>query len=395
MLVHTFIVDSASEAVGLIRGKLGPDAVVLSVRKLPADGVSKLWKKPRLEVLATVPSPSVPSPPPGGPEPVFPGPTPEPLFQTPAVDPLVELRRELSEIRAEVSRVRDAGATPTSELPPEAIPEPPPLEPFVPKSVPYPGNWRVGPILEATGLLPRHALRVVERLCQEHGETGPAALGEQLEQAAKILKGEWVVPPSPPPRGASEVHVLVGPPGSGKSTALCKWLAQWVLVEGRSVGVFRLDGATANTGEFLSVYAEVLGVPVQRSLGPDASSATDVVLIDLPGVSHLDRASLLSLKEQLRSVGPARVHLVLNAAYDASLLLAQARAFACLNPTDWMATHLDEEPRWGKLWNVILGTNCPLSWMGVGQNIPGMFHRADPDRLLGYQFRVTSGVDRG
>jgi len=53
--VHTFLVDSAAEAVGLIRGKLGPDAVVLSVRKVQAEGVSKLWRKPRLEVLATVP----------------------------------------------------------------------------------------------------------------------------------------------------------------------------------------------------------------------------------------------------------------------------------------------------------------------------------------------------
>jgi len=34
MLVHTFLVDSAAEAVGLIRGKLGPDAGVLSVRKV-------------------------------------------------------------------------------------------------------------------------------------------------------------------------------------------------------------------------------------------------------------------------------------------------------------------------------------------------------------------------
>jgi flagellar biosynthesis GTPase FlhF len=48
MLVHTFIVESATEAVGLIRNKLGPDAVVLNVRKLPAEGVSKLWRKPKL-----------------------------------------------------------------------------------------------------------------------------------------------------------------------------------------------------------------------------------------------------------------------------------------------------------------------------------------------------------
>ena len=393
MQVHTFIVDSAAEAVGLIRGKLGPDAVVLSVRKVAADGVSKLWKKPRLEVLATVPSQAAPEPMSANPEAAFPGAAAGSILQAPAIDPLADLRRELSEIRAEVLRSREAASSVASPSLEPAL-DLAPIEPFVPKAASYPGRWQVGPILEATGLLPRHALRVVERLCQEHGEVGPTALGEQLECTRKILKGEWMVPPPAPSRGASEVHVLVGPPGSGKTTALCKWLAQWVLVEGRSVGVFRLDGATANTGEFLSVYPEVLGVPVQRSLDPEGRSATEVVLIDLPGVPHLDRGSLLALRDQVQSFRPAQVHLVLNAAYDASLLMAQARAFACLNPTDWMATHLDEEPRWGKLWNVVMGTNCPLAWLGVGQNIPGMFHRADPDRVLRQQFQLQIPVDQ-
>ena len=390
MLVHTFLVDSAAEAVGLIRGKLGPDAVVLSVRKVQAEGVSKLWRKPRLEVLATVPPPTTGAPttaplpaPDAGPAPV------DPPQAIPTVDPLLELRREMSEIRAEVLRVRDSGSAPTAvaPAPPEEIA---PLEPFIPKSISYPGQWQVGPILEATGLLPRNALRLMERLCAEHGEVGPEAISEQLERVASVLKGEWLIPPPNPVRGGPEVHVLVGPPGSGKTTALCKWLAQLVLVEGRSVAVFRLDGATANTGEFLSVHAEVLGVPVQRSLVPDWRSSADIVLIDLPGVSYLDRPSMQTLRAQWQELRPTHVHLVLNAAYDASLLLAQARSFAWMQPTDWWATHLDEEPRWGKLWNGVMGTNCPLSWLSVGQNIPGLFQKADPDRLIRHQLRLQT-----
>jgi len=402
MLVHTFLVDSAAEAVGLIRGKLGPDAVVLSVRKVQAEGVSKLWRKPRLEVLATVP-PST-----GGAPAVAAAPAPDAVASAAAlagalagavdpspapapVDPLLELRREMSEIRAEVLRAREAGPTQAAVLP---VPAPPediaPLEPFTPKSVAYPGQWQVGPILEATGVLPRHALRLLERLCVEHGEVGPEAVSEQLELAARVLKGEWLVPDQRPARGGSEIHVLVGPPGSGKTTALCKWLAQLVLVEGRSVAVFRLDGVTANTGEFLSVHAEVLGVPVQRSLVPDWRSSADLVLVDLPGVSHLDRPSMQALRGQVQSLRPDQIHLVLNAAYDASLMMAQARAYVWMEPTDWWATHLDEEGRWGKLWNGIMGTNCPLSWLSVGQNIPGLFQKADPDRLVRQQLRVQT-----
>jgi flagellar biosynthesis protein FlhF len=308
-----------------------------------------------------------------------------------ALDPLADLRREMSEIRAEVLRHRDSGQgrEPAvadlggfTELAAESVL----IEPFATKAVSYPGDWQLGPILEATGLQPRHVLRVVERLCQDYGEAAPEALGEQLALASKVLKGEWLVPPALSPSGTPETHVLIGPAGSGKTTALCKWLAQLVLVEGRSTAVFRLDGETANTGEFLSVHSEVLGVPVQRSLTPDWRSAAEMVFIDLPGISHTDRSSMNKLLEQLKEMRPAQVHLVLNAAYESALLMAQIRGFAPLQPDDWMATHLDEEPRWGKLWNGIMGTNCPLSWMGIGQNIPGMFHRADPVRVLNRQF---------
>ena len=38
MRVHTFISESVVQAVGQIRQQLGPDAVVLNVRRLPAEG---------------------------------------------------------------------------------------------------------------------------------------------------------------------------------------------------------------------------------------------------------------------------------------------------------------------------------------------------------------------
>ena len=53
--VIPFVADSAEDAVAQIRTKLGPDAVVVNVRQVPADGLAKLWKAPRIEVLAYKP----------------------------------------------------------------------------------------------------------------------------------------------------------------------------------------------------------------------------------------------------------------------------------------------------------------------------------------------------
>jgi len=413
MQVHTFIVDNALEAVEQVRAKLGPGAVVLSVRRLPVDGLSKLWKKPRIEVLAAAPEEAAASGTPADPAPPAapvkePGlvssaaeilgtasKIPAPLKPAAPADPLAELRRELSEIRAEISRNRQA--PPAESLAPSTPPAPSgrptkaptaerPLavESFVTRSVQYPGEWHVGPILESTGLLPVHALRVVEQLCQDHGESAPKSLGEEILLTAKVLQGEWILPPSSPNAGV-EAHVFIGPPGSGKTTALCKWLAQSVLLEGKSATVWRLDGLGANTAESLSVYGEILGVPVERFL-PEVRPESGLLFIDYPGVAPSDAVGMADLKARLAALGSVHVHLVLNAAYENAVVLSQARAYHDMGVTDVIATHLDEEPRWGKLWSWILGTNYPIGWLGVGQNVPGVFLPADPNRVLTRQF---------
>ena len=81
-----------------------------------------------------------------------------------------------------------------------------------------------------------------------------------------------------------------------------------------------------------------------------------------------------------------RIHLVLNAAYEVPLLVAQARAYAALPIEDLILTHLDEEARWGKIWNVVLGTNYPVRFLSAAQNVPGEFFPATAERILARQF---------
>jgi flagellar biosynthesis GTPase FlhF len=127
-------------------------------------------------------------------------------------------------------------------------------------------------------------------------------------------------------------------------------------------------------------------VPVERFMPESGAVPPGLLFIDLPGISAGDAAALVDLRARIAGFGPAQVHLVLNAAYESAVLLAQVRAFGNMGVMDLVATHLDEEPRWGKLWNWVIGTNCPLGWLSVGQNIPGEFRRADPGSVLSRQF---------
>jgi hypothetical protein len=64
-----------------------------------------------------------------------------------------------------------------------------------------------------------------------------------------------------------------------------------------------------------------------------------------------------------------------------------------LAPINLNITHLDEERRWGKLWNFVLGTDYALRFLSAGQYIPGNFFEPTPELVLARQFPRTRGAD--
>ena len=247
-----FIAASPEEAVAQIRARLGPDAVVLNVRPLKPPGLARLWQKPMIEVVAYRPEP----PPPAA---------------APVNEALAGFRQELEEIRQQVD-LNNSG-------------------------------WRVAALLQKTGLLPLHTQHVLDRLKAAHGDLPPSSLAEEIALAREQLARQWR---APYPIGPHSIHVLIGPAGSGKSTVLCKWLTLAALVEGRLARVWRLDGATANTAEFLSVHGEALHADVERSWNSGGRElAEDIGFMDLPGVDWRNPLAIRESNSWRRSADTA------------------------------------------------------------------------------------------
>lgn len=340
----SFIAASAEEAVSQIRAQLGPEAIVLNVRRLPVSGVARLWQKPMIEVLACKPE--------------APAPDPAPTF-----DVLAEFRQQLEEIKQQMAIMPSVAAEDAEA---------------------NDGNWRIGPVLRKGGLLPVHAQRVIDNLHAQFGESPPPSISEEISRTQDVLAASWR---KAAPIAPKSLHVLIGPAGCGKTTYLCKWLTQAVLVEGRLARVWRLDSATANTAESLSVYCDILGAPSERIWQSRKTAiAEDIGFIDLPGVDWRKPAAIAELASLLKEFAPVQVHLVLNGAYDISVMLAQFRAFSILPISDVVITHLDEESSWGKIWNLVLGTNCSIRHFSAGQNIPGDLCEASAKHIFARQF---------
>jgi flagellar biosynthesis protein FlhF len=327
MKLIQFIADDAATALAQIHAQLGDLAVVVSVKSLPADGLAKLWPgKRRIEVMAGVP--------------VSAG----------------ERSCQVAPFRTMESRAT-SNAADSSQL------------------------WSSVTRLVGLGLLSEHAGRLQAHLGRLHGHAVPASPEGEWSLVRSALAAFWRRAPTLEENGFSRPHVFIGPPGSGKTTALCKWLTLALLTEAKSAQVWRLDSQSANTAEFLTIHCEMLGVPLERFWSPPVGTA-DLLFVDLPGVEVTDAAALTALRAQIATFPTPRVHLVLNAAYETSGLLSQWQVFAPFAPEDIIFTHVDEAGSLVKLWNFQFGTNCTVRFLSGGQKIPGDFRPATPELFL-------------
>ena len=344
------IADTAQEALEQVQTQVGPDAVILNVRPVHADGVKRLWSKSRVEVLATAPEP--------------------PSAQT----------NVLQLLTAKVQQLEGAlqGTGPSQPIPPNVIQ----MMQNVGGTQDAPAAPACVQVLLEMGLRLQHADVLTAQLQKHLGGTRPRNLIEEMEMAREVLVEQWHRFATRAEQPGLPARVLVGAPSVGKTTVLCKWVTQETFLRQRPARLWRLDGAQPNTAEFLSLHGEMMQVPVERVWTDSLDVPEDTLrFVDLPGVPTTE-AAVEELAAHLKPLGPAEVQLVLNSAYDLELLLEQARVFSALPLAGLIFTHTDESDDWSKLWNVALAAELPVTFRSGGQAMPGGFQAVLPETLF-------------
>jgi flagellar biosynthesis protein FlhF len=197
------------------------------------------------------------------------------------------------------------------------------------------------------------------------------------------------------------VIALVGPTGVGKTTTIAKLAARAVLRHGAGqVALISTDNYRIGAAAQLEHYGRLLGVRVFPA--HDAVSLRQVltslrgrqaVLVDTAGVAGND-PRLQQQMELLHDVGEVRVCVAMAANTQAQALDATIRAYLPLKPQACILTKLDETPNLGGALSTLIRHHLPLDYVTDGQRVPEDIAAADARALVcrAAQALKTSGT---
>jgi len=336
-------VKSAEEAVRVIREKLGDKARVLSVRQIGGEGLKKFISSPKLEVIAEIP--------------------PE--------DQLVEaenLDNSKDQVASTTNNTNSVVSSETTSVE-TTIQEPSKPNEKEENVVTDAIEGDSFKILAKTGF-DSQLLNDISSW-SNWSKIKDLSLAESLKEITIGLSDRFRSLNIAP---TGDRIALIGAPGVGKTTTLCKFLAHEVFMNKKTPNVLKVENGVPNPDDALKIFCEVVGVTLYRESNktPDSSSDSPLYL-DFPGLSLGQADEWSRAQEALDDLNVQTRVLVLNAAYDKQVLSKSINLANNIGATHLAFTHFDELSNSTKLWPLLLRNNLSPLCICNGQNVTGDF----------------------
>ncbi|NEV60506.1 flagellar biosynthesis protein FlhF [Thiorhodococcus minor] len=177
---------------------------------------------------------------------------------------------------------------------------------------------------------------------------------------------------------------LVGSTGVGKTTTINRLALRQIRRMGpESISLVTLDRQRLGAYKQLQAFGQMAGIPVmllesERDLVTLASRARDgnLILVDTEGRAARDVAER-KLFAQVRQQIDLETWLVVPATHQASVLRQVLEAFQSCEPSALVLTKVDEAEQLGETLSVLLEQSLGLAFYSDGQRIDEDFHKAD------------------
>ncbi|MDQ8182330.1 hypothetical protein [Pelagicoccus sp. SDUM812005] len=418
------LVNTASEAVNVIREKYGEQARVLSVKQVEAGGLKRLVSKPRLEVIVEVlgqaPQPKAPAKKPSPPAPQAsapaeekqdiqkkdtPAPAPSPAAQAEPQKQAPLNKSPIGDLYSKSKSESDSGGY-FSQFEEE---EPAPKAEDAADVQEAPLGSAANPVKRGTLEAVQRAISMLESVGFDRSlierirsEVDFRDIGSlpTMDLYAKIC--DWLRSRFPhtskPQLGAR--RAFIGCSGVGKTSALCKMLSADVFVNGLAPTVLKVDSELPNPSDGLEVFCEIMGVGLARSAQEvGETDESRPLLVDLPGYSLADSSSVVACRATLDELGIDERIVVVNAAYETELIADMLATGESIGATKVIFTHLEETRKAGKLWKFLLNRRMEPLFFSEGPNPAGEYTMETYSYLLERSFpngrQLAAATKRG